>query len=160
MNNNKIIEYVYNNYEGNEKLNLNIYKEETIIENITYKSTLSKDNTPWLYGKKDSYSDALNKWLIKKNIPNNELWKKAKIDRRVFSKIYNGQNPSKNTAILIGLALELNIEDFLDLLNRAGYTLSNAIVEDLVIKWHIENYIYDINDIWEVFNKFNLKNIL
>lgn len=86
MNNNKIIEYVYNNYEGNEKLNLNIYKEETIIENITYKSTLSKDNTPWLYGKKDSYSDALNKWLIKKIYQIMNYGKKLKLIEEYFQK--------------------------------------------------------------------------
>lgn len=159
--NNSIINYIYNNYEGSEKLNLDIYlEEEIIISEKLYSSIKTKDVAPWLTNKKDSFSEALNKWLIKKDIPNNELWKKAKIDRRLFSKIYNGQTPSKNTAILIGLALGLNIDDFLDLLNRAGYTLSNAIVEDLVIKWHIENYEYDINNIWEVLNKFNLKNIL
>lgn len=164
-----LLEYLYDNYDGDEELNfensftkIKMQDDFKLIDSfqaLKHSVLKEEDVAPWLSGLKDSFAEALNKWLIKKNIPNNDFWKKANIDRRLFSKIYNGNSPSKNTAILIGLALELKIDDFLDLLSRAGYTLSYSIKEDVAIRWHIENEIYSFTEIWITFEKFNLKNI-
>ena len=123
-----------------------------IDENVTRKHAnviYNKDVAPTLRKTEDSFADQLNKIMLKKGIYSNELWKKANIDRKLFSKIFNGSHPSKKTAILLTLALELNIDESLDLLSRAGYTLSNAIKEDLVVRWHIENKIYSVMEVCE-----------
>ena len=80
--------------------------------------------------------------------------------KKLFSKIYSGNHPSKKTAILITLALKLNLDDSLDLLGRAGYTLSPSIKEDLVVKWHIENNLHSVYDVSETLLNMNLKSIL
>ncbi|MDY0277744.1 MAG: macro domain-containing protein [Acholeplasma sp.] len=104
----------------------------------------------------ETFADKMNKWMIAKNIPSNELWKLANIDRKLFSKVFNGSRPSKKTAILLTLALALNIDDSLDLLSRAGYTLSNALKDDIVVRWHIENNIHSVYEVCQTQLKLGL----
>jgi O-acetyl-ADP-ribose deacetylase len=110
---------------------------------------LIKDVAPTIDDIDETFCEKLIFWMNKKNITNDQLWKKANIDRKLFSKIYCGGNPSKKTAILLTLALELNLDDSLDLLSRAGYTLSNAFKEDIVVRWHIIHQIYSVFEVCE-----------
>ena len=71
--------------------------------------------------------------------------------RRLFSKIRsNPQNkPSKNTALVLAVALRLNLDQTKDLLARAGYALSPASRFDLIVEYFIRNgnfSIHEIND--------------
>lgn len=75
------------------------------------------------------------------------MWKNANIDQRLFSKILNGDKPSKKTAILLALALELSYEDALTFLGYAGYTLSKSYREDILVKWHIKNHRFSVFDV-------------
>jgi hypothetical protein len=80
-----------------------------------------------------------------------DIYKKANIDRKLFSKIRNEQRyiPSKRTAIALAVALELSLGETQDLLKRAGFTLSRSILFDVIIEYFItlSNYdIYQIND--------------
>lgn len=87
-----------------------------------------------------------------------DIYKKANIDRKLFSKIKNKDDyqPSKNTAIAIALALELPIDDFNILLKKAGYSLSDSITKDVIISFFLENSIYDIDTINLVLYEKNL----
>ena len=75
-----------------------------------------------------------------------EVYKRANLDRRLFSKMIStpNYNPSKDTAIAIVLALELNLENATDMLNRAGYALSHSDRRDIIIEYFIREGIYDI----------------
>lgn len=75
-----------------------------------------------------------------------EVYKKANLDRRLFSKMLStpNYNPSKDTAIALVLALELNLENATDMLNRAGYALSHSDRRDIIIEYFIREGIYDI----------------
>ena len=76
-----------------------------------------------------------------------EIYKRAGIDRKLFSKIRCNNNyiPKKNTVIKLCLSLSLDKNRFNNLLSSAGYSLSKNNNFDLVISYCIENDIYDIN---------------
>ncbi|MFP3043290.1 helix-turn-helix transcriptional regulator [Treponema primitia] len=78
-----------------------------------------------------------------------ELYKRAWIDKRLYSKILTTGNykPKKETAIAFGLALHLPITEFNGFLKTAGFTLSDSSISDLVIRFCIEHELWDIADV-------------
>ncbi len=87
------------------------------------------------------------------------IYKKAYIDRRLFSKIRSNKNyiPAKKTVLALCLALELPREEADHLLSAAGYSLSRAEDYDLVIAFCMEKKIFDFMDINEVLDHFGLE---
>lgn len=90
-----------------------------------------------------------------------EIYNKAYIDRRLFSKIRNDTNyhPSKNTVISLGLALNLNITDFEGLLNSASYSLPKNNYFDLIIRFCINEKIYNITEVNNYLYQYNCNTI-
>lgn len=88
-----------------------------------------------------------------------DIYKKAGIDRKLFSKIRSNPDyrPSKNTTIALALALQLNMDDTEDLLSAAGYSLSESNVFDLVIQFCLEHNIHDIYSVNVALDHFNQK---
>lgn len=86
-----------------------------------------------------------------------EIYKRANLDRRLFSKIrtVKGYIPSKRTAIALTIALELNIEETDDLLKRAGYALSRSQKFDVIIEYFIIKGRYDIYEINQVLFEYD-----
>ena len=109
--------------------------------------------------KKPSFSEVLFGYIDKTGLSDAQVYKKAGIDRRHFSKIRSNPNyhPSKNTVIALALALKLDLKEAAGLLNAAGYTLSDSELPDLIIKFCFERKIYDINDVNLALDYFSLK---
>lgn len=85
-------------------------------------------------------------FIDKKGAIDTDVYKKAGIDRRHFSKIrsYPDYRIGKHAAIALALALELNEKETDKLLSAAGYSLSKNDTFDLVIQFCLEKKIYDI----------------
>ena len=94
--------------------------------------------------KHETFQEMLFRLIDESGKEDTEVYKKANIDRKYFSKIRNGTTPVKNTVIALCLALELNDDQSRDLLEKAGYALSNASKKDLIVEYCIKNKIYDL----------------
>lgn len=97
----------------------------------------------------DTFQEKLFELIDKKNLKDSDVYQKANIDKRLFSKIRSDSeyHPSKATVILLCLGLELEIDTALDLMRRAGYSLSFSTKSDVIIRYFIENKKYDVIEI-------------
>ena len=77
------------------------------------------------------------------------VYKKANIDRKVFSRIRCKEDykPTKKTAVAFAIALQLDMPAMLDLLSRAGIAFSPSSKFDLIITYFVTNKVYDIYEI-------------
>lgn len=94
----------------------------------------------------DTFSQYLMYLIQDKKMENAEVWKRAIIDKKVFSKIKNNPNyhPQKLTALCLCVGAKLNLDESKDLLARAGYALSPCDKTDIIFSYFIENEIYDM----------------
>lgn len=129
--------------------------EESLVTQIVnkLKETFGKLGNP--------FAEYLWKLIDKRGMTDVETYKKAHLDRRIFSKIRNDKDymPSKRTILAIAIALECDFKETNTLLDRAGYHLSTTIKEDIVIGYFIENRIYDLFLINEVLDHFGFKTL-
>ena len=105
----------------------------------------------------DTFQQRLFRWIDLKQLNEVDVYKKANLTRKHFSKIRSNINyqPKKSTAIALAIALELSIDDTLDLLRCAGYTLSPSKRFDIIIRHFIEREIYSIFTINEALFEFD-----
>lgn len=105
---------------------------------------------------KDNFSLRLLRMMESKGLDHVDVYKKARIDRKLFSKIRTNNKylPSKKTVLALAIAMELNMEETESLLKDAGYSLSSYILFDVLIEFFITQKIYDMDTINAILYKY------
>lgn len=121
-----------------------IHKSEPIISDEIYSSELEEFIE---MHHSASFSERLFRHIDGLGVTDASVYKKAGVDRKHFSKIRSipEYKPGKRTVVALCLSLQLSEEDTGELLNAAGFSLSDSDRFDLVIQFCLEKKIYDIN---------------
>ena len=93
----------------------------------------------------ETWQETLFRFIDEKGYTDTEVYKRANIDRKLFSKIRSNPDyqPKKMTAVAFALALKLNLDEAKDFLGRAGYAFSPGNRFDLIVEYFIQNEVYD-----------------
>ena len=130
---------------------LSYIEENRIRENVLRSNDLSIGSIPVDFDQKIgmTFQELLFHWIDESGVKDTDIYRKANLDRKLFSKIRSSKDyhPKKDTAIALAFALHLNLDDTVDLIGRAGYAFSPASRRDLILEYCIEHEIYDLFDV-------------
>ena len=161
----KYVDENYHVYPRAMKSSRDIYytiesEDEEIVFNECLTSTIcgTRSLEDLVNEVEDTFSEHLFRLIDNKGMKDPEVYKKANIDRRHFSKIRSNKDyqPSKITVIALAFALELNLDETKDLLLKAGYALSHSNKLDIIVEYFLvhENYnIFELNEVLFAFDQ-------
>ena len=149
----------YSNFNLNlipqKLLDLFVFYEEDILKNkdsSTLEESFGEYEILKIKKSEKSFNELLFEYIEKCNISDVELYKKANIDRRLFSKIRssNEYHPSFGTVTLLALGLNLSSIEYEKLLKSASYSLPQNSYVNITLKYCFDEKIYDVNKVDEI----------
>ena len=148
----KKMKHLYNkDFESNESS----YKEKEMcsFDNLNIQDFINQ------HEKYNDFRTMLFKLIDERNLKDSDVYNKVHIDRRLFSKIRSDKNyhPSKETIILLAMALELKENELEELLYSASYSLPKNNKYDLIIRFCFINKIFKLADVNELLYEYNCK---
>ncbi len=116
---------------------------------VSFPDIAGKSLDEVLENTEDTFQQRLFKLIDESGMTDVTVYKKANVDRKVFSRIRCKEDykPKKKTAVAFAIALRLDMPTMLDLLSRAGIAFSPSNKFDLIIAYFVTNKIYDIYEI-------------
>ena len=125
------------------------YFAETIADEDAAIEEMERRLSERIAHRADTFSQYLFYLIKEKGLENADVYKRAIVDKKVFSKIKKnpGYHPQKLTALCLCIGAKLNMDETRDLLARAGYALSPCDKTDIIFSYFIENGIYDMIDL-------------
>ncbi|MBQ5587614.1 MAG: macro domain-containing protein [Selenomonadales bacterium] len=104
----------------------------------------------------DSFAETLFRYIDARGLTDPEVYKRANLDRKLFSKIRKNRSyqPSKTTALALAIALKLSLDETKDFIAKAGYALTHSSKADLIVEYFITQKEYDVFKLNEVLFEF------
>lgn len=104
----------------------------------------------------ETFTQRLLRMIDERGMTDSEVYTKAYVDRRHFSKIRKDVNyvPNKKTVLAFTIALELSLDEAKDLLASAGFALSRSSKTDIIVAYFLQNKIYDMFEINDVLDAY------
>ena len=144
--------------------------DEAVLREESFRDSAPAFPRPARFGKKkekasledivnnlgESFQKRLLRMIDERGMTDPEVYKRANLDRKLFSKIRCSEDyiPKKKTIVALAIALRLNLDDTRDLLASAGLLLTNNSKSDLIVIFCLENGIYDIYEVNALLFKF------
>ncbi len=97
----------------------------------------------------EGFSELLFQLIDERGMKDSDCYKKANVSKQVFSNIRSNPQylPSKSTVLALAVALELNLDETKEFLERAGYAISHSSLSDVIVEYFIQNKRYNIFEI-------------